>query len=114
MTQVWYNKENGHQFEFSSDGVPMLNGKICEAVPEWVQGDADFVFGPMNEWRGGECPVDHNVEIRAIFRGRRPYIGPAVYPHMPKCGQDVMWQHAPYPGRSNPGADIVAYQVRVA
>lgn len=114
MTQVWFNRANGHQFEYGADGTPLLNGKPCAEKPDWVSGDPDYTFGPIVAWSGGECPVDEAAEVRALFRSRRPYIGPAIWPEMPEQGRAAMWQHAPYPGRTNPAADIVAYQVRIA
>lgn len=112
QTSVWFNSENGHQYEEGERGA-RLNDKPVDARPSWVDGLPDFVFGPLTPWTGGACPVPATAEVRCLFRGRRPYIGPAVYPDFQRSARDAMWQHAPYPGRSNPGSDIVAFQARI-
>lgn len=71
-------------------------------------------YGPLVEWHGGACPVDPNIQVRCFFRGRRPYVGPAIWPQLRGEDQAIMWQHAPHGRRTDPAADIVAYQVRVA
>lgn len=113
-THVWFNKANGHHFSVGPTGME-VNGSACSGVPEWARGrEHDAVYGPVREWTGGECPVDPNMEIRALFRNRRPYFGPAIYPDFSPENQATMWHHAPSGRRHNPDADIVAYQVRLA
>jgi len=112
-TNVWFNPANGHQYEEGQRGN-RLNGKSIAARPDWVSGLPTYVFGPLSEWNGGDCPVPAQSEVRCLFRERRPYIGPALYPGFDKMAQNAMWQHAPGAGRSNPGSDIVAFQARIA
>jgi hypothetical protein len=112
MTSVWTNHRNGHHFSEGPEGM-YLNGFPATERPIWATGAPDAVFGPLVPWHGGECPVDANMVVRCIFRGRRPYIGPAIWPDYPKGKEAAMWAHAPFPGRPNPDGDIVAYQVRV-
>lgn len=111
-TNVWFNATNGHQYEEGERGN-LLNGRPIDARPDWVGGLPDYVFGPLTEWSGGECPVPASSEVRCLFRERRPYIGPAIWGGMGEAGKAAMWQHAPFPGRSNPGSDIVAFQARI-
>jgi len=66
------------------------------------------------EWRGGECPVPHDTQIIAYFRGRRPYVGPAIWPAMASRAKPFMWHHAPSGPRTDPASDSVAYRVRLA
>lgn len=65
--------------------------------------------GPLMPWHGGDCPVDAAQIVRCYFRGRRPYVGQAIPPEIPKGSE--MWAHAPAKGRTDPRFDIVAYQV---
>ncbi len=111
-TNVWFNEVNGHQYEEGERGN-LLNSQPVDARPDWVGGLPQYVFGPLSEWRGGECPVPASAEVRCIFRGRRPYIGAAIWAALPDAAKVAMWQHAPFPGRSNPGSDIVAFQARI-
>jgi len=113
QTNVWFNEANGHQYEEGQRGN-LLNGRPAPDRPEWVRGLPDYVFGPITEWSGGECPVPPDAEVRCLFRDRRPYIGPAIYPGFPEPARAAMWQHSPYPGRSNPGSDIIAFHARLA
>lgn len=112
QTNVWFNKENGHQYEEGELGN-LLNGKSAEVRPDWVNGLPDYVFGPLSPWSGGDCPIPPSAYVRCLFRGRRPYIGPAIWPELPDSGKAAMWRHAPAPGRSNPASDIVAFQARI-
>jgi hypothetical protein len=69
-------------------------------------------FGPLISWAGGDCPVHPDTRVKALFRGRQPYVGPAIRREMPKEAQENMWQHAPAGGnRFDPKYDIVGYQV---
>ena len=114
ITKIWRNAENGHHFAIGPSGMS-LNGKPVSCAPEWSIGrPADEEYGPIIEWAGGECPVSPSTDVRCIFRGRRPYVGKAIWDGLPNNAQKVMWHHAPAPGRSNPASDIVAYQVRVS
>ena len=113
-TQVWFNRTNGHHFAVGPRGME-LNGQAAISVPVWARKRApDAVYGPVHEWNGGECPIDPNMEIRALFRGRNPYFGPAIWPQLRPQDQVTMWHHAPSGRRFDPAADIVAYQVRLA
>lgn len=112
-TNVWSNILNGHRYEEGERGC-MLNNRPVSERPDWVSGDPTFVFGPIYQWRGGPCPVPHNSFVRCLFRKRLPYIGLAINPEFPARLADQMWQHVPYPGRNNPGSDIVAFQRRIA
>jgi hypothetical protein len=113
MTSVWVNESSGHHFSDGPEGM-QLNGFATDKRPEWAMGEPWAVFGPLVPWRGGACPVDPNMLVRCIFRGRRPYIGPAIWPDYSKGREAAMWAHSPFPGRSDPAGDIVAYQVQVA
>jgi hypothetical protein len=113
VTKIWRNFDNGHTFAIDPHGMT-LNGSPVDAAPDWVSGDPDMIFGTLKPWRGGECPVSHDVIVRCIFRGRRPYIGKAIWPEMPERGRPYIWTHAPAPGRTDPAYDIVAYQERIA
>ena len=108
---LWANGESGHWLSMGPDGM-RLNGKPVSEPPEWFEpGRApDMVFGPMLPWSGGECPVNPDTVVRAVFRGRRPYIGRAIWPELPERGKASMWRHAPCAGRHNPAYDIIGYQ----
>lgn len=67
--------------------------------------------GPLIPWGGGECPVHPEARVRCHFRGRRPYVGPAINPNVPQDKQASIWRHAPFYGRTDPAFDIVAYEV---
>lgn len=112
-TNVWANLVNGHHYEEGERGC-LLNGRPTVTRPDWVTGLPSYVFGPVTEWPGGACPVPPSSEVRCLFRGRRPYVGPAIYPELPARAKEAMWHHAPYPGRSNPASDIVAFQARLS
>jgi hypothetical protein len=72
-------------------------------------------FGPVIDWRGGNCPVDPDTVVRFHYRDGRSGIGRAIPDDMrvPPAAQYVhlIWRHAPLPGRANPQRDIIAYQV---
>jgi hypothetical protein len=113
-TEVWFNEANGHHFSMGEGGAA-INGKPTIVVPEWVgERSPDMIFGALQDWSGGECPLDPGTLVRCVFRGRRPYVGPAIYPAMPERAKVAMWQHAPCEGRSDTAMDIVGYQVRLA
>lgn len=108
-TWLWLHPAAGHQYEVGQRGR-LLNGRPVDAAPAWADGPP-LRLGRLIRWRGGDCPVPPGVIVRALFRGRRPYVGPAIWPGMPERGRATMWRHAPSPGRSDPNADIIAYQV---
>lgn len=112
-TDVWTNKVTGHHFAVGPSGIT-LNGETVDKAPEWVSGESDMTFGPMNEWFGGPCPVAPETFVRCVFRGRRPYLGEAIYQGLPEDAKEAMWRHAPFGGRVNPQMDIVGYQVRIS
>lgn len=113
MTQIWINEQTGHHYSEGADGAS-LNGSPVEGKPDWAVGRGpDVVFGAFFPWHGGDCPVPPDTEVRCLFRGRRPYVGPAIWPSLPDSAKANMWKHAPAPGRPDPMNDIVAYQVRV-
>lgn len=70
-------------------------------------------YGELINWQGGDCPVPPDTEVIAYFRGRRPYLGPAIWPDMPASAKPFIWHHAPMGKRTDPKADIVAYRVKV-
>ena len=83
ITRVWLNPDNGHHYALGPDGAT-LNGMPTVGRPEWIADrPADAAYGPMKPWGGGECPVPPETPVRAVFRGRRPYIGPAIWPSFP-------------------------------
>lgn len=112
QTSVWLNKKNGHHITVTGC-MAQLNGKPVDEIPEWVKGLPDYIFGEMRKWHGGHCPVEETAIVRCVFRGRRPYIGPAIYPMLPDVGKEAMWRHAPFKSRVDPAMDIVGYQMRV-
>lgn len=107
--RLWINPATGHQYEEGERGR-LLNGQAVPVRPAWVWGEP-LRFGPVTAWAGGACPVPPATVVRCFFRARRPYSGPAIWPHMPPAARVHMWQHAPSGPRVNPGSDIVAYQV---
>lgn len=112
-TQVWFNKSNGHHFSIGPRGME-LNGKTTVLPPDWAKGrDHDAEYGPLQLWLGGECPIDPNTQICAIFRNRYPYFGPAIWPEFSASAAATMWHHAPSGRRTDPNADIVGYMERV-
>ncbi len=114
MTRVWFNPLLGHHFAQGDDGCT-LNGMPTVGVPEWAEGrPPDAAYGPVKPWAGGACPVSPDADVRCIFRGRRPYLGKAIWPGLPERYKGAMWLHSPAPGRTDPTADIVGYQVRTA
>ena len=114
-TRVWLNPASGHSFARERDDVDTLNGFPSVGVPEWVDLDGPHqTYGPYVKWAGGECPVAADTNVRCLFRGRRPYIGQAIWPDLPELAKAAMWMHAPAPGRHDPAMDIIAYQVRVS
>ena len=113
-TRLWRNPKNGHSYAVGPEGVT-LNGMPTTGVPSWVNmPHPDEVYGPLTPWAGGACPVSGDTLVRCLFRGRRPYMGPAMWPGFHYQAQRAMWCHAPAPGRPDPAADIIAYQVRIA
>jgi hypothetical protein len=113
MTSVWKNYDNGHYFSDGPEGM-QLNGFATDKWPEWANGEPFAVFGPLMPWQGGACPVDPNILVRCIFRGRRPYVGKAIHPEFPRGKEAAIWAQAPLPGMDEDGTDIVAYEVQVA
>ena len=102
LTRVWVDPKTNVQYDDPS------------LLPESLRGtDPSFVFGPARVWGGGDRPVDPDCIVRCIFRGRAPYIGTAQYSGHSETAANSMWRHAPAPGRNDPNADIVAYQVLV-
>jgi hypothetical protein len=72
-------------------------------------------FGPLIEWHGGDCPVHPDTVVRFHYRNGRSGIDFAI-PQDLREGlaakyADLIWMHAPLPGRSKPENDIVAYEV---
>lgn len=72
-----------------------------------------YKFGPVINWHGGDCPVEPSQVVMMFFRGRPPYIGKAIWPHMPDRAKASIWQHAPAPGRTDSAYDVIAYRVAV-
>lgn len=107
-TKVWVHPITGHQYEEGERGN-LLNGVPSER-PEWVSGVAFSEFGPVLAWGGGECPVDPSAIVRCFFRGRRPYVGEALFSGLSDAAKGAMWHHAPYGPRICPSYDIVGYQ----
>lgn len=69
-------------------------------------------FGPIIPWSGGNCPLPIYQRVKVHFRGRAPYVGPAIRRDFPKAAQENMWNHAPAGGgRIDPMYDIIGYQV---
>jgi hypothetical protein len=101
-TFIWVDPETNVQYDDQS------------LLPDRMKGTHHhFEFGPLVQWAGGDIPVGPDVLVRCLFRGRRPYIGRARYEGHSDTAASNMWKHAPAPGRSDPNADIVAYQVSV-
>lgn len=114
LTRVWVNAATGHHYAEGPRGAE-LNGFPAYGLPDWCEGRApDAFYGPLIQWNGGKCPVPPDTLVRCIFRGRRPYLDVAIWPHLPERAKESMWMHAPAPGRVDPDFDIIAYQVRVA
>ena len=111
VTLIWYGPSGAHFAEANSGWT--LNGLPAFDRPEWADGPAQAVFGEMRQWTGGKCPVAPTQIVRALFRGRRPYIGEAIWSQVPDRLKDSVWMHAPSKGRTDPAADIVAYQLRI-
>lgn len=110
LTRVWFCHRTGR---YLAVGPRDLSSE--EDIPADLRGRLpDAVFGPVNDWTGGECPVDGDQVVRCLFRSRNPYLGAAQPSGFPQAALEAMWQRAPYGVRFNPGSDIIAYQVRVA
>lgn len=110
-SETWIEPETGIQWTRGPDELTRA-GDPVGLIPSYITTRTpDHRWTALRHWNGGECPVPPETVVRCLFRGRRPYIGHAIWQGLSGADACAMWRHAPSPGRIDPMMDIVAYQV---